>query len=344
MKRILFSCLALALSVTAAQAEQRVVHVFTWDTYMTPALFKKFEAETGIRVVASEYADNDEMMKELRSGKRYDVVMPSGNYVSSLEAGLLLTPLPPHIRALGDTLVKSMSKPDYDPSHSYALPFLYGTTAIARNAAINMPRITSWQQFFTPVKDMRVFNMLDDIGTVMDVVSIAVGAPLCDSEKSTHTKIERLLRKQMPSVRGYDATDYFDRLVSGKFVYHMAWSGDVYKARQQNPNIEYIYPVEGVELWVDNLAIPATVGDVEAAGQFIAFALKPENQAAFAVETGYIPAAAGAFAKLPPAMQSAPELRLPPDVPARMSASCSPDVIATYYAMWERLAKRTQGQ
>jgi len=342
MKMKLFiAALALgAFFTAAARAEDKKLYLYTWDTYAAPELFRKFEKETGILVVTDIYSSNDTLMARLKSGAAYDIVAPSGNYVPLLVAEKLLLPLPEGLRALGKTMIKPVQKPDYDPDYAYTLPLFYGTTGLAVNTKLTSEVVDSWQQFFNrPAGEKQNLGVLDDIATTLDLASLAIKKPFCDANPATLKSLQALLLRQKPFVKVYGSTGYSERLAAGEIPLQMAWNGDVYKVRQQNHDIKYIYPQEGVELWVDNLAIPATAKNLDAARAFISFMMKPENTAQYSVAAGMMPSVKAANDLLPETMKSAPEFNIPQGTITGTSRACPPDVVKAYSRIWSALTR-----
>lgn len=314
--------------------------IYTWDTYADTELFAKFEAETGIRVVTEVYSSNDALLAKLKSGARYDIIAPSGNYVPLLIKENLLQPLSDDLRKLGSDFTDNVRNPAYDPEYRYALPLFYGTTGIAVNTSLTDEKIVSWKDFFNrPSQEAPLIGMLDDTSTVMAVGAIALARKNCDGSENTLKMLENLLTGQRPSVKTYSANGYFERLAANEVALQLAWSGDVYTARQENPAIKYIYPKEGVELWMDSLAIPAAAQNPKAAEKFIAFVLQPENAAAYSNFSGNIPTTRAARDYLPADIQRAPEFNIPPNVATHTSFACPPAVIQAYGRIWENLMR-----
>ena len=56
---------------------------------------------------------------------------------------------------------------------------------------------------------------------------------------------------------------------------------------EKNPNLKYVVPTEASNLWFDNMVIPKTVKNQDAAYAFINFMLKPENALKNAEYIGY---------------------------------------------------------
>ena len=74
---LLAASAALALS-TAAQAEERVLHVYNWSDYIAEDTLENFEKETGIKVVYDVFDSNQVLEAKLLSGHSgYDIVVPS---------------------------------------------------------------------------------------------------------------------------------------------------------------------------------------------------------------------------------------------------------------------------
>ncbi len=339
MKHILVLFLVL-FTCNSARADENKLYLYTWDTYVAPDLFKKFEKETGIQVVADVYDSNDALMAKLKAGGAYDVVAPSGNYVPLLVAEKLLQPLPAELRALGPQLETNLQKPPYDPELTYALPLFYGSTGLAVDTKLTSEKIDSWKQYFVrPSGEKPSLGELDEISTITDVASLALGLPFCDNKPASFKAMQELLLNQKPFVKTYSVTGYIERLTANEVAMQMAWNGDVYKVRQQNPAIKFVYPKEGIELWVDNFAIPAGAKNVEAAKKFIAFLMKPENAAAYAVAAGYPPSVAAARNLLPQEMKEAPEFNIPKGEKTEVTFACPAPVVKAYSQIWQRLMR-----
>ncbi|MDP2204896.1 MAG: spermidine/putrescine ABC transporter substrate-binding protein [Alphaproteobacteria bacterium] len=324
----------------AAQNSGPKLYVYTWDTYADNDLFKKFQKETGIKVITEIYSSNDALLAKLKSGARYDIVVPSGNYIPLLLEENLLQSLPADISTLGEKLADTIKEPVYDPGYKYAMPLFYGTTGIAVNTKMVSENITSWSQFFDrPNGETPSLGVLDDTSTVMALASIALGRKNCDGSDDTLKALQDLLVGQKPQVKVYGSTGYFERMAAGEVGMQMAWSGDVYTARQENPDLKYIYPVEGVELWMDSLAIPANAQNTEAAAKFIAFVMDPKNQAAYAEFSGQIPTHKDTVTYLSDDIRSAPEFNIPETAHTYVSFACPAEVVQAYGRIWESLLR-----
>lgn len=126
----------LAVAMSPAVAQDKVVNVYNWAEYTAPDTIPGFEKETGIKVRYDVYDNNDTLQAKLLTGKSgYDVVVPSTHYASrQIEGGLYQKldkskipnwkNLDPDVMALVATI---------DPGNQYVIPWGYGTNGLGYN-------------------------------------------------------------------------------------------------------------------------------------------------------------------------------------------------------------------
>ena len=88
---------ALAFVMTSGVANAAgVLNLFNWGNYTNPELVEKFEKETGIKIIITDYDDNDSALAKIKAGGHgFDLVVPSSNYVPIwIQEGLLLEDVP----------------------------------------------------------------------------------------------------------------------------------------------------------------------------------------------------------------------------------------------------------
>jgi spermidine/putrescine transport system substrate-binding protein len=61
---------------------------------------------------------------------------------------------------------------------------------------------------------------------------------------------------------------------------HQQWNGAFHRAHAQRASLVYVYPKEGIRLFIDNLAIPKDATNVKEAHAFLNWMMQPENIAA----------------------------------------------------------------
>lgn len=67
-----------------------------------------------------------------------------------------------------------------------------------------------------------------------------------------------------------------DKMVAGEGILALVWSGDAQYAINLNPNLAYVVPREGSNVWMDGMVIPASAQNKENALAFIDFLCRSE--------------------------------------------------------------------
>ena len=133
-RRLLLAAAAALLPVMApmgAHAQTKELKLFNWSNYIPPDLLKRFEAETGIKVILDTYDSNETMLSKLQAGATgYDLVVPTGTTLKNMiRDGMLLkvdAASLPNFKGVG----APFDKPDYDPERAYSVPYMWGTTCL----------------------------------------------------------------------------------------------------------------------------------------------------------------------------------------------------------------------
>ncbi|MCM2320173.1 MAG: extracellular solute-binding protein, partial [Pseudomonas sp.] len=114
MKAFAKTLLAAALAVTvagAAQADDKVLHVYNWSDYIAPNTLEKFEKQSGIKVVYDVYDSNETLEAKLLAGQSgYDIVVPSNNFLAKQIKAKVYQPLDKAKLSNWDNLNKDLLK------------------------------------------------------------------------------------------------------------------------------------------------------------------------------------------------------------------------------------------
>jgi spermidine/putrescine-binding protein len=231
------------------------------------------------------------MISKLKAGGAgFDVIVPSDYMIATMKQENLLLKLPrekiPNLTHLSERF-KNVS---YDEGGEYVVPYMWGTTGIAYNSnkIENPPK--SWKEFFdverAKTADKRI-SLLDDPREVIGAALKANGLSLNSYQPDELNKAKTTVLTFKPFVSRFDTMSYKDLLASGDLWMAQAYSGDIVKMQNQNPELRYVIPEDGATLWVDNLAIPTGARDPELAAEFINFVMTPEINQRIALSIHY---------------------------------------------------------
>lgn len=99
-------------------------------------------------------------------------------------------------------------------------------------------------------------------------------------------QVERLVKKR--HIRRFTGNDYIKDLSTGDVLACQAYSGDVIQLQADNPEIEFVVPEEGAELWAESLMIPNLARHKRNAERLIDYYYEPEVAAELATWVNYV--------------------------------------------------------
>jgi spermidine/putrescine transport system substrate-binding protein len=291
----------LGLITTALNAAEKVLYVYNWSEYMPEAVLEQFEDETGIKVVYSTFDSNEAMYAKLRlvdEKNSYDLAVPSTYYVSKMRREGLLAPIDKSRLKNFKYLDAKLVNQPFDPDNRYSVPYLWGSTGIAVNTDTVKPdAVSKWADLWKPQFKDRLM-MTNDMREVFHVGLRVLGYSGNDTDAAHLEAAYAKLKDLMPNVRVFNSEAPRMPYLEGETDAGMIWNGEAFMAQEENPAIVYVYPEEGVALWMDNLVIPKTARNVDNAHQFIDFLLRPEIGRLISEEIGYASPNAAAVALL----------------------------------------------
>jgi spermidine/putrescine transport system substrate-binding protein len=343
-KHLLLALMALAPSAAAvpAMADSGVLHVYTWADYVSPNLLKKFTAETGIKVTVDNYDSNDALLSKLQAGASgYDVAIPSNNFVGIMSAQGLLEKV--EVKSLPNYkyVDERWRGPAWDPTQSYTVPWMWGTTSVAYLSDKVPGGIDSLKQFFEPSDAIKgKIQVLRSQDGMPELASLYLSLPFCTAKIDDLKKIQAAFLALKPSVKMFDDTGMADHLAAGETMVTLWYSGNVAQARMANlPKLRYVFPKEGVMGWFDNIVVPKGAPNYKNAVTFMNFVMDPKN---IAIESDYAVdanAISASKAYLDPKVASSPELTVPSDVPLRFAFQCPPATAKLNSQVWSSVLK-----
>ena len=335
-------CALCAFGIASAPAMAAgELNLYNWTDYTSPDLIKKFEEETGVKVVLDTYDSNETLLAKLKSGGgNYDIVVPSHNFVPVLiEDGLLQAIDAPSLSTFGN-LDSQWRDPPWDKGNRYTVPWQLGTTSFAVNTARFGGDINTYKVLFEPPSELQgqigMFNAPDDI---IPMALIYLGYPLCNEDAAQMKEVRNLLLQQKPHVKVYNSDGIKDRLVAEEVLAHQIWNGYAMRSREEKPELKYAYPREGVITWLDSLAVPKGAKNPENARLFIEFFMRPKNAALQSNFAGYANAIGSSLEYLDADKKVAPEFNIPSGVKTVFAENCSQKAIELQDRVWTALKK-----
>ena len=314
------------------------LNLYNWTDYISPELIDRFESETGITVNLDNYDSNETLLSKLQAGgANYDVIVPSDYMVAQMIELGLLQEVDPAAFPNGQYIKPEFLDVYFDPGRLYTAPYMYGTTGIAYDPTKTGVEVTSWADFFDADSPAA-----GKIGTLNDQVEVihaalrAVGAQPCSTNREDYVKVEELLTGWKPGVAVINSDGVIGRMASGEQTMHMMWNGAFTRAQADNPNLEYVYPAEGITLWSDNFAVPVGAVNVDNAKIFINWMMDPANIGEATNFVGYDNGITGSSEFMTAELGSSPAVVIPDEFKALATPvpGCTVEAIDLYDQVW----------
>ena len=316
MKRILSILILCALllpvvlcasSCDKAGSETITLYVYNWGEYMSDGsegtldvneMFEEWYYETyGVKVEVnySTYSSNESMYAKLSSGSvDYDIVVPSEYMIARMIEEDMLAEINweniPHITNIHPDFFGENAKFNaYDPEGKYAVPYLYGMIGIIYNTTIveeDDPTIGSWELMWNPKYSGNILqfnNSRDSFGTAQYYLGLDVNST---NEAEWRMALDKL-KEQKPILQGYVMDEIFNKMENGSAGIAAYYAGDFFTMYENNEDLEFFYPKEGTNLYVDSMCIMKTSRNKEIAERYIDFMLTEEPAVANAEYTYY---------------------------------------------------------
>lgn len=340
MRLVCLFILLLGLLTTTADAEEKVVNIYNWSSYISSDVLKEFTRETGIKVNYTTYDSNETLYAKLKANPHtgYDVIVPSTYFVDRMRQQGMLQALDksrlPNFKNLNPALLNK----SFDPGNNYSVPYFWTSTGIVVNSKMHSPQaLHAWADFWNP-RYRNQLLLLDDVHEVFSMALMVLGYSPNDTNPEHIRNAYLKLKQLMPNVRLFNNDGVKSLFIDEDLSVGMAWNGDIYQATKENPALRFIYPKEGFVISIDSMAIPIGASHVNNAYIFINFILRPDIAKKMSLATGYPTPNLAAYKLMPKAILNNPIIY--PDKKTLQRSVVQVDVGAAesiYQHYWELL-------
>ncbi|MXM66989.1 extracellular solute-binding protein [Streptomyces sp. HUCO-GS316] len=192
----------------------------------------------------------------------------------------------PHVTKYLDPLLRS---PAFDPGRRFTVPWQSGITGIAYDRRRLGREIRQVSDLWASDLKGRVtlLSGLDEaFALLMQGNGVDITRWTADDFHTVCDQVESSVHGGR--IRRFTGNDYTKDLVSGDVLACQAYSGDVIQLQADNPDIRFVVPEEGAELWSDSLMIPNRATHKANAERLIDYYFEPEAAAELAAWVNYV--------------------------------------------------------
>ena len=274
---------------TPGNPDDRLLNIYNWSDYIDDRSIPLFQALTNLRVNYDVYSSNDDLLAKMRAGPTsYDIIVPTNNFVPTYLKLGLIQPLRRDLIPNLTNLDREFVATDYDPGNRYTVPWQWGTTGIGFNRRRAGENLSSWAAVFEPsAATTGKITLLREANDLIACTLIYLGKNPNSTEDADLAEAVKFVRSLKPKLKGFSSDTYIDELAANETLVAQAWSGDVFQAQDQNPDVSYVIPKEGSLRFVDVMAVPKGAPHPGNAARFINYALHPKVQARISKYVSY---------------------------------------------------------
>lgn len=270
--------LAVGCGGSEDTAGEKVV-VYNWGEYLDPDTIAMFEEETGIKVIYDEFETNEIMYPKVETGaSTYDVICPSDYMIQKMIDNNLLAELnfdnmPNAAANIGQQYWEQSQ--GFDPENKYSVPYCWGTVGILYNKTMVDEPVDSWSILW----DEKYFDNVLMQDSVRDAFMVALklnGYSMNTLDEAELKAAQQSLMEQKHIVQAYVVDQVRDKMIGGEAALGVIYSGEAIYTKQENPDLEYVVPKEGTNVWIDSWVIPRNAANKSNAEKFIDFMCRPD--------------------------------------------------------------------
>ena len=284
---LLFAFLPCVTSFAAEQSEidalrGTTLYVYNWGEYISDGaddsldVNKAFEEKYGIDVVYETYDNNEVMYSKLKGGGvSYDVVIPSDYMIERMIAEDMLQPIDfsnvPNYKYIPEKY-KNLA---HDPKNEYSVPYTVGMVGLIYNTSMVEQAPDSW----TALWDENYSNSILMFNNPRDAFAISqsiLGMDYNNESPASWRVAAELLKEQKNVSPAYVNDEVFLKMESGEAAMAPYYAGDFLTMQENNPDLSFVYPKEGVNFFVDGACVLKGAKNKLAAELYINFLLEPD--------------------------------------------------------------------
>lgn len=271
--------LVLSSCVSGNEADNEdVLYVYNWGEYIDPEVLTMFTEETGIEVVYDEYETNEIMYPKIEAGAvNYDLVCPSDYMVRKMIDNDLLQEIDmekiENRGNIGDDYWRMAE--EYDPGNKYSVPYVWGTVGILYNKTMVDEKVDSWGILWDEKYKDEIL-MQDSVRDAFMVAERYLGFSMNTTDEDELQEAKELLKQQKHVVQAYVVDQVRDKMIGNEAALGVIYSGEAIYTQRENPDLEYVVPKEGTNVWIDSWVIPKNARHKENAEKFIDFLCRPD--------------------------------------------------------------------
>ncbi len=271
---------AAAKQIDISKLKGTEINVYNWGEYISDGaegtldVNKEFEKETGIKVNYTTYDSNENMYNKIKGGgASYDIVIPSDYMIERMIDEDLLEKIDFNNIPNYKNIMEKYKNLYFDPENEYSVPYNVGMVGLVYNTKMVDGTPDSWSVMWDEKYKGQVL-MFNNPRDAFGIAQFLLGIDINTTNVQDWEKAYEKLKEQKPIVQSYVMDDVFNKMEGGEAAIAAYYAGDCISMAENNPDLAFVYPKEGTNIFVDSICIPKGCQNKEAAEIYINFLLR----------------------------------------------------------------------
>ncbi len=260
-----------------------------FEEYFNTTLSAKYGG-IKIKVEYSTYATNEDMYSKLKnSAVSYDIVIPSDYMIQKMKDEGMLYSFDTSTLSNYSNINYKFKNAYYDPDNCFSVPYTYGMVGIIYNKAlVDEEDIAekSWSLLWNEKYSGNILqfnNPRDAFATAMYWKGLDVNSV----DPDVWDEALDYLKSQKPLLQGYVNDEIFNKMKTESAAIAPYFVGDFLTMAEEEENLAFYFPKEGVNYFVDAMCIPTCSSNPHLAKEYINFMIGETAAVANATYIGY---------------------------------------------------------
>lgn len=287
-------CATIALSTMLVgcgggdNKEKKEMVLFTWEGMFPQEVLDGFEEETGIKVVYSNFDTDETMLEKLAQadGGDYDLIIADDYIIESAVNEGLVKELDKEKIANFENINPLYQGQFYDPDDKYTVPYGAGIPLIVYDPEAVDIEIKGYKDLWDPsLKDSVALTA--NYRVINGITLLSMGESMNQEDVAVIEEAGKKLLDLAPNVRMIQDDNTQNALLNGEASAAFLYTSQVTQVLAENPDLEVVYPEEGLGFGIMAGFVPSKAPNSEAAHQFLDYILEPEVSAQCIDYIGY---------------------------------------------------------
>jgi len=285
LKKLTFVLVSALLLASCGDKNSFVL--YSWSDMFPQEVLDGFEKDTGYKIKYINFDTDETMYAKLKADKRgsYDLVIADDYMVETvIKEGLakkLDRSLLPNYRNINPIYQNQF----FDPSDEYTVPYGAGVQTIVYDPDVGVS-IRGYFDLWNPALEHKI-GIIGNYRVINGMALKVLRESYNTNDLKAISYAGELLKLLAPNIRLIRDDKLDDELVSGEVSVAVMYTSQVTMAKMARPELNVVFPVEGIGFGIMAAFIPSKARNAAAAHAFLDYILDPWRGAQCFMALGY---------------------------------------------------------